>query len=205
MIIRDVAFQTSRRELRRRLVRHLSFLRYCRYRNGHNTFCPFVESLYPNSCYTSEQQRKWSNMLNGRLPVWEYNWVGKGDVKADSILKQWPPNYKIVSKLTDTNPLKSWMMFVKYFRSALSTQRLVDERTRPGVVREISRGVGCGYIVKIDLSQDLLDETGEENGYDTDDSESDDDIIGGEVYECCATGSRKEQSVRINRKVDILW
>ena len=51
--------------------------------------------------------------------MWEYNWVGKrGDVKADSILKQWPPNYKIVSKLTDTNPLKSWMMFVKYFRSA---------------------------------------------------------------------------------------
>ena len=85
--------------------------------------------------------------------------------------------------------------------SPLAPKDGLDERTRPGVVREISRGVGCGYIVKIDLSQDLLDETGEENGYDTDDSESDDETLSEEKYMNVAPPVRgKEQSVRINRK-----
>ena len=55
-------------------------------------FVRLLESLYPNGCYTSEQQRQWSNTLNGMLPLWDYNWVGKRNkIVHDDILKRWPP------------------------------------------------------------------------------------------------------------------
>ena len=59
------------------------------------------------------------------------------------------------------NPFEVQMTFI-VLPVSLSTQRWLTSELVLGCA-EMSRGVGCGYIVKVDLSKDLLDETGEEN------------------------------------------
>ena len=184
--LKDVAFQTSRRELRRRLVRHLSHT--CGIAEEEMKTIHFVrllESLYPNGCYTSEQQRQWSNTLNGMMPLWDYNWVGKRNkIVHDDILKRWPPTADhLLDDISSSGNINEEIFSkTEIHVNPLAPKDGLDEPTRSGVVREISRGVGCGYIVKIDLSQDQMDELVEDNAYDTDDTESEDETLLEEEY-----------------------
>ena len=148
-------------------------------------FVRLLESLYPNGCYTSEQQRQWSNTLNGMMPLWDYNWVGKRNkIVHDDILKRWPPTADhLLDDISRSGNINEEIFSkTEMHVNPLAPKDGLDEPTRSGVVREISRGVGCGYIVKIDLSQDQMDELVEDNAYDTDDTESEDETLLEEEY-----------------------
>ena len=115
---KDMAFQTSRRSLRWRLIRHLSHTCGIGAEEMETIeFIKLLEALYPNGCYTSEYQRRWSNKLNGVIPLWDFNWVGKRtQIVEDDVLKRWPagglgdesdPSYRLGSGSTPTPRFQS--------------------------------------------------------------------------------------------------
>ena len=184
---KDVAFHTSRRTLRWRLIRHLAHTAGIGAEEMDTIeFVQLLESLHPNGCYTSEYQRRWSGSLNGTIPVWDYNWVGKRTKYVENdVLKRWPrgglgdesdPAYVLgIGDYTDINhPVRP----------------LAPSSVAGNMAAEASRGVGCGYIVKIDLaggSEDVV----LDDGYATDASESEDDTLAEEEYMIVAPPSSR--------------
>ena len=181
---RDVAFYTTRRNLRWKLLEQLAQTSGLSMHERQSVeYLQLIESLYPNTCYTSEFGRVWSDLLDGNLPFWKNHTIDEVD-PTHHPTQFWPPKTLGPSPSDDIAASLGYgsLLRLRSYKGMValpSTGSSISPYLQSFQANGSDFGVGCGYVVEVNLNVLGMPDQGvkksDMTGYATEDSESDND------------------------------